>query len=59
MESWWNDLGPVQLSDELVRKAVNQVQDMLKSYSFDETVRQRDDILVKLLALKAKANQLP
>jgi carnitine 3-dehydrogenase len=59
MESWWNDLGPVQLSDELVRKAVNQVQDMLKSYSFDETVRQRDEILVKLLALKAKANQLP
>jgi carnitine 3-dehydrogenase len=59
MESWWNDLGSVQLSDELVRKAVNQVQDMLKSYSFDETVRQRDEILVKLLALKAKANQLP
>jgi carnitine 3-dehydrogenase len=59
MESWWNDLGSVQPSDELVRKAVNQVQDMLKSYSFDETVRQRDDILVKLLALKAKADQLP
>jgi 3-hydroxyacyl-CoA dehydrogenase len=59
MESWWNDLGSVQLSDELVRKVVGQVKDMLKSYSFDETVRQRDDILVKLLALKAKANQLP
>jgi carnitine 3-dehydrogenase len=59
LESWWNDLGPVRLSDELVRKAVDQVRDMLNSYSFDETVRQRDDILVKLLALKAKANQLP
>jgi 3-hydroxyacyl-CoA dehydrogenase len=59
MESWWNDLGPVRLSDELVSKAVDQVRDMLNSYSFDETVRQRDDILVKLLALKAKANQLP
>jgi carnitine 3-dehydrogenase len=59
MERWWNDLGSVQLSDELVRKAVDQAQDMLKSYSFDETVKERDDILVKLLALKAKANQLP
>jgi 3-hydroxyacyl-CoA dehydrogenase len=59
MESWWNDLGSVQLSDELDRKAVDQVKEMLKSYSFDETVKQRDDILVKPLALKAKANQLP
>jgi 3-hydroxyacyl-CoA dehydrogenase len=59
MEGWWNDLGSVQLSDELVRKVVGQVTDMLKSYSFDETVRQRDDILVKLLAMKAKADQLP
>jgi 3-hydroxyacyl-CoA dehydrogenase len=59
MEGWWNDLGSVQLGDELVRKVVGQVTDMLKSYSFDETVRQRDDILVKLLAMKAKADQLP
>jgi 3-hydroxyacyl-CoA dehydrogenase len=59
MESWWNDLGPVRLSDALVRKVVDQVRDMLNSYSFDDTVRQRDDILVKLLALKAKASQLP
>ena len=59
MESWWRDLGSVQLGDELVRKVVDQVQDLLKSFSLEETVRQRDDILLKLLALKAKADQLP
>ena len=59
LESWWSDLGSVQLGDELVRKVVDQVQDLLKSFSLEETVRQRDDILLKLLALKAKADQLP
>ena len=47
------------VGDELARKVVDQVQDLLKSFSLEETVRQRDDILLKLLALKAKANQLP
>ena len=59
-ESLWSDLGSVQsLGDGLGRKVVDQVQDLRNSFSFEETVRQRDDILLKLLALKAKADQLP
>ena len=59
MESWWSDLKPVHLTAEISAKAVAQVKDYLKPYSFDETVRERDDILIKLLALKAAAHELP
>jgi carnitine 3-dehydrogenase len=59
MESWWTDLKTVHLSDELNQKAVAETKDYLKPYDFAETVKQRDDILVKLLRMKAAANQLP
>jgi carnitine 3-dehydrogenase len=59
MESWWADLKHVHLSDELDQKLVTQVKDYLKPYNFEQTVVQRDDILVQLLGLKTKANQLP
>jgi hypothetical protein len=59
MESWWADLKPMQLSDALNQKAVTQVKDYLKAFSFAETVKQRDDILVTLLRLKAAASELP
>jgi carnitine 3-dehydrogenase len=59
MESWWTDLKTVHLSDELNQKAVDETKEYLKPYDFAETVKQRDDILVKLLGMKAAANQLP
>jgi carnitine 3-dehydrogenase len=59
MESWWADLKRVHLNDDLNQKLVTQVKEYLKPYKFDRTVEQRDDILVQLLGLKAKANQLP
>jgi len=59
MESWWTDLKTVHLSNELNQKAVAETKDYLRPYDFAETVKQRDDILVKLLRMKAAANQLP
>jgi 3-hydroxyacyl-CoA dehydrogenase len=59
MESWWTDLKTVHLSNELNQKAVDETKEYLKPYDFAETVKQRDDILVKLLGMKAAANQLP
>jgi carnitine 3-dehydrogenase len=59
MESWWTDLKPVHLTAELNKKAVNETKEYLKPYSFDVTVKQRDEILIKLLQMKAAANQLP
>jgi carnitine 3-dehydrogenase len=59
MESWWADLKPAHLNADLNQKVVAQVKEFLKPYSFDQTVKQRDSILVKLLRLKEEANQLP
>jgi carnitine 3-dehydrogenase len=59
MESWWTDLKTVHLSDELNLKAVDETKEYLKPYDFAATVKQRDDILVKLLGMKAAADQLP
>jgi 3-hydroxyacyl-CoA dehydrogenase len=59
MESWWADLKPAHLSEELNARVVEQVKDYLEPYTFDETVAQRDEVLVTLLGLKAKSNQLP
>jgi len=59
MESWWMDLQHVHLSQDLNKKAVGETKEYLKPYSFDETVKQRDEILIKVLKMKAAAKQLP
>lgn len=59
MESWWTDLKPVHLNETLNKKAAAETKDYLKPYDFEETVRERDDILIKLLQMKASAPQLP
>jgi carnitine 3-dehydrogenase len=59
MESWWTDLKTVHLSPELNKKAVAETKEYLKPYSFDETVQQRDEILISLIQMKAKAKQIP
>jgi carnitine 3-dehydrogenase len=59
MESWWTDLKPVHLTQDLNKKAVAETKEYLKPFSFDETVNQRDDILIKLIQMKAAAAQIP
>src|SRR6266436_3906078 len=59
MESWWTDLKPVHLTPELNKKAVTETKEYLQPYSFDETVNQRDEILIKLIRMKAAAEQIP
>ena len=59
MESWWMDLQHVHLSQDLNKKAVEETKEYLKPYSFDETVKQRDEILINVLKMKAAAKQLP
>jgi hypothetical protein len=43
----------------LNKKAVAETKEYLKPYSFDETVQQRDEILISLIQMKAKAEQIP
>ena len=59
MEEWWRDLGEPTLSEALRAKVVEGVGDALEDRSLPAMIRQRDEVLVTLLGLKAKADQLP
>jgi 3-hydroxyacyl-CoA dehydrogenase len=59
MESWWRDLGQSVSTQAVKAEAVAGVADELKGRSFAEMIRQRDDLLLSLLAAKAKADQIP
>lgn len=58
-ESWWNDLGHVHLTPEINAKLVAGIDAELASHDFGKMVAERDEILVKLLAMKAAASNLP
>lgn len=60
IEEWWHDLGQVELSPELIGKFAQGVEDELRGEApLDDIVAQRDDILLALLALKAKPGLVP
>ncbi|APW60604.1 3-hydroxyacyl-CoA dehydrogenase NAD-binding domain-containing protein [Paludisphaera borealis] len=59
MEDWWRDLGDLTFTEAVKAEAVEGVDDELKCRSLPAMIRQRDDVLLALLALKAKADQLP
>jgi 3-hydroxyacyl-CoA dehydrogenase len=59
MESWMRDLGEISFSEKIKTKAVQGVDAELKGQSLLAMTRQRDEVLLSLLALKAKADQLP
>ncbi|MDR3620795.1 MAG: 3-hydroxyacyl-CoA dehydrogenase NAD-binding domain-containing protein [Paludisphaera borealis] len=59
MEDWWRDLGDFTFTEAVKAEAVEGVDDELKGRSLPAMIRQRDDVLLALLALKAKADQLP
>ena len=59
IESWWQDLGRPSFSPALREAAIAGVAAELASHDFAETIRQRDDVLISLLANKAASDQLP
>lgn len=59
IESWWQDLGTPSFSPELRAAAIAGVAAELADYTLPETIRQRDETLITLLALKADAEELP
>jgi carnitine 3-dehydrogenase len=59
IESWWRDLGDVSFSAKIRDEAVTGIEEELKGYSLAKLNDQRDDVLLSLMALKAKADQLP
>jgi len=58
-ESMWRDLGTVSVDADLGSQVADGVSAELTAYQEAEMIRQRDDVLVELLQLKAKATSLP
>jgi 3-hydroxyacyl-CoA dehydrogenase len=60
IESWWRDLGTLgAISPALRRDTIEGVAAELEDFSMPDVIRQRDEVLITLLALKAAADQLP
>jgi carnitine 3-dehydrogenase len=58
IESWMRDLGEVRFSEEIKAQVVKGVAAELEGHSLSAMVSQRDDVLLDLLALKARAREL-
>jgi carnitine 3-dehydrogenase len=58
MESWWRDLGDVTLNEELNAAIARGVTEELGGADLAHLARQRDDLLLALLQLKADADRL-
>ena len=56
MEAWWRDLGDVTFTSEVRADAVAGVTE---EHDLSRLIAERDDILITLLELKSKAEQLP
>ena len=56
LESWWRDLGGVSLNDKLNGLIVSGLDSELASADLDDIVARRDQLLLSLLKLKARAS---
>jgi hypothetical protein len=52
MESWWQDLGRPQLTVAAKQKIVPGVQAEISGRDIEELARERDRLLVEIMALK-------
>lgn len=59
IESWWRDLGDLSFTPKVRTEAVEGVAAELSGRDLAALTAARDDILIKLLALKSDAAQLP
>jgi carnitine 3-dehydrogenase len=58
-EGMWRDLGSVAVDADLGARVVAGVSDELGERNLAEVIRQRDEVLVKLLKLKSEQSALP
>lgn len=59
IESWWRDLGDLSFTPEVRAEAVRGVEEELSGRALAALQDERDEILIRLLSLKAQAPQLP
>jgi carnitine 3-dehydrogenase len=58
-EGMWRDLGSISVDAELGKQVAAGVSQEIAAYDPAELVRQRDEVLVKLLKLKSEGSALP
>jgi 3-hydroxyacyl-CoA dehydrogenase len=59
MTAWWKTLGSPTLSPEVQKKLIDSVRTEVGSRSVEELEAQRDEVLLGLLELRAKAENTP
>ena len=56
---WGRDLGDHPETDDYIAPVAQGVAEELQGYDFEATLRERDELLVKLIAVKKDARQIP
>ena len=59
IEGWWRDLGDISFTPQVRAEAVDGVAAELAGRDLAAMTAARDDILLKLIAMKAAASELP
>jgi 3-hydroxyacyl-CoA dehydrogenase len=59
IESWWADMRPVKIDDDLKTKIVTGGDEELAGKSMAEITADRDRVLLALMRMKAEAEKLP
>src|ERR1700685_923506 len=59
MTAWWNTLGSPVLTPEVQNVLINSVHAEVGARSIDELAAKRDEVLLGLLELRAKAEKVP
>jgi carnitine 3-dehydrogenase len=59
MREWARDLGVYPASDDYIAPVAQGVAEELKGYDFQATLRERDELLVNLIAAKKETKHIP
>jgi len=59
MTAWWKVLGQPVLTPEVQKKLIDSVRAEVGSHSIDELAAQRDELLLGLIELRTKSEQIP
>ena len=59
MREWARTLGAYPETDDYIELMANGVEEELAGYDWEQTLRQRDELVVQLLAAKNGKTQIP
>lgn len=59
IQTWWHDLGDLSFTPQVRAQAVAGVEEELSGHTLSALQDERDEVLIRLLSLKAQAPELP